>query len=284
MNMKRQQGLALVTVLLIMALVVMLSASMLRSHQLLIASVSNQTEASRGLQLLLAAEQRALVLMRERLPKDTRVIHGEQPWAQAQTFMLDEVRLEMRIEDLAGRFNLGALTRNRKPDPVLLERWLRLCRALGVAPPNLEALHGQPFFDISQLRDLPGANTELLDRLTPWVTVLPAEAGLNVNTADAQVLGALENVTPAIAQRLVESRPEDGYASVQAFLAAPLLDGQVATGRGLAVGSRWFGVTLQVDLDARRMYLYSEVEMNFATQRPTVLRRAFSTVRQAGAE
>lgn len=280
--MKRQQGLALVTVLLIMALVVMLVAGMLRSHQLLIASVTQQAEASRGLQLLMAAEHRALVLLRERLPQDGRVIHAEQPWSQPQVFRLDEASLRVRVEDLAARFNLGALTRNSQPDPVLLERWQRLCRTLGVVPPDLSALHGQPLFDVSQLRDLPGVDREALERLRPWVTVLPAQAGMNVNTAQGRVLGALEGVTAATAQRLVEARPEDGHASVQAFVADPLLDGRVATGRGLAVGSRWFGVTLQADFEARRMYLYSEVEMDFATQRLRVLRRAFSTVRQAG--
>ena len=284
MSANRQQGFALITILLIMALVVMLVAGMLRSHQLLIASVSHQTEASRGLQLLMSAEQRALRSLRERLPQDMRVIHRGQPWAQAQVFTLDEVHMRIRVEDLAARFNLGALTRNRKPDPVLLERWQRLCRALGVEPPGLEALYGQPLFDVSQLRDLPGVDAQVLERLRAWVTVLPAQAGLNVNTADGRVLAALEGVTPAVAQRLAEARPEDGHASVQAFLADPLLDGRVTTGRGLGVSSRWFGMTLQAELGAWHMYLYSEVEMDVATQRLRVLRRAFSRVRQAGVE
>lgn len=284
MRVKRQQGFALITVLLIMALVVMLIAGMLRSHQLLIASVSHQAEASRGLQLLMSAEQKALRSLRERLPQDMRVIHGEQLWAQAQAFTLGEVHMQVRVEDLAARFNLGALTRNRKPDPVLLERWQRLCRALGVEPPGLEALYGQPLFDVSQLRDLPGVGSQVLERLRPWVTVLPAQAGLNVNTADRQTLAALEGVTPAIAQRLAEARPEDGHPSVQAFLSDPLLDGRVATGRGLGISSRWFGMTLQANLEGWQMYLYSEVEMDVATQRLRVLRREFSRVRQAGAE
>lgn len=281
---KRQQGLALITVLLVMALVVMLVAGMLRSHQLLIASVAQQSEASRGLQLLVAAEHRALASLRERLREEMRVVHGRQPWAQPQRFSLGGVHLRVQAEDLAARFNLAALTRNRTPDPVLLERWQRLCGALGVTPPDLAALHGRPFFDVSQLRELPGVDAEVLARLRPWVTVLPAQAGLNINTADERVLTALEGVTSASARQLVEARPEDGHASVQAFLQSPLLDGQVATGRGLAVGSRWFGVTLQADLEGRRMFLYSEVEMDFETKRLRVLRRAFSTVRKAGIE
>lgn len=284
MKAKQQQGLALITVLLITALVVMLVAAMLRSHHLLIASVSQQIEASHGLQLLMAAEQRALAQLRDRLPEDMRVIHGGQPWAQPQVLRLSDVRLRVQVEDLAARFNLAALTRNRTADPILLERWQRLCRDLGVAPPNLEPLHGQPFFDVSQLRDLPGVDAAVLERLRPWVAVLPAQAGLNINTAPARLLGALEGVSAATAQRLVEARPKDGHTSLQAFLEEPLLDGQVATGRGLAVGSRWFGVTLQAELEGRRMYLYSEVEMDFDTKRLQVLRRAFSTVRQAGFE
>lgn len=284
MSAKRQQGLALITVLLIMALVVMLVAGMLRSHQLLIASVTQQSGAARGLQLLMAAEHRALALLGERLPQDRQVIHGKQPWAQPQAFNLGEARLRVQVEDLAARFNVAALTRTRKPDAVLLERWQRLCDALGVVAPDLEALHGQPLLDVSQLRELPGVDAGVLERLRPWVTVLPAQAGLNINTADGQVLTALEGVTSATAQQLIEARPKDGHASVQAFLQDPLLDGQVTTGRGLAVGSRWFGVALQADLEGRRMNLYSEVEMDFDTKRLRVLRRTFFTEPQAGIE
>ncbi|MGE7990366.1 general secretion pathway protein GspK [Pseudomonas sp. NPDC089554] len=283
MRRARQQGLALITVLLIMALVVMLVAGMLRSHQLLIASVSQQSETSRGLQVLMAAEHRALGLLRERLAEDMRVIHDAQPWAQPQLFSLGDVRLRVQVEDLAARFNLAALTRSREPDPVLFARWQRLCDALGVAPPDLAALHGQPFFDVSQLRELPDVDAKVLERLRPWVTVLPVQAGLNINTANGQVLAALEGVTPAAGRQLVEARPKDGHASVREFLQDPLL-GEVASARGLTVGSRWFGVNLQADLEGQRMHLYSEVEMDFDTKRLRVLRRAFSTVRQAGVE
>ena len=284
MSVKRQEGLALITVLLVMALMVMLIAAMLRDHRLLIASVSGQTEASRGLQVLMAAERQALALLRERLRLDMRVVHAGQSWSKPYEFTLDDVRLRGRVEDLAARINLAALVRSREADPVLLARWERLCRALGLVTPDLAMLQGVPLVDVSQLAQLPDVSAEILERLRPWVAVLPAQAGLNINTADRFVLGTLEGVTPAIAQRLVEQRPKDGYASVQAFLGDPLLDGQVATGRGLAVGSRWFGMTLQADLETSRSYLHSEVEVDLDGHRLRVSRRMFSTVRPAGAE
>lgn len=271
-----QRGVALVTVLLVMALLTLLIASMLRSHQGLLGSVRQQIDASRLLQLAQAGERHALVQIKQQAATLLQVTHGGQPWAQTHLLDLGQGQVRLRLEDLAGRFNLAALTARETLDPVLLERWQRLCRALQIEPPVLEPLAGQRMLDPSQLRTLPGVDAEVMARLQPWVVALPPRAGLNINTASARVLAGLEGVEPAVAQALAGERPDEGYASVQRFLAQPRLVGLGIDSHGLAVTSRWYRLEVWAQLEGKQIYLYSDLEIDLNTHQVRVLRRVFS--------
>lgn len=267
MSAARQRGLALVTVLLVMALLTMLVAGMLRSHQLLVAGVGQQVQANQLLQLVLAGE-RALL----------RQLPGQ---ARAQQLMVADNLLEMRVEDLAGRLNLAALIGPEGLDPVLLERWQRLCAALQIRAPALDGLVGQTILDASQLRQVPGISLEAFERLRPWVAALPASAGLNVNSASAQVLATVDGIGLATARQVLAERPPEGFVSVQQFLATPALAGRVVNAQGLAVSSRWLRLEILADQQSRRLYLYSDVEIDSETGQVHVVRRHFSAVRES---
>lgn len=165
MRRQRQKGLALVTVLLVMALLTLLSAGMLRSHQLLIGGVSQQIDASRLLRLAQAGEQHALASLRREVGEVLQVTHVRQSWAQPRALTLGQGQLSLQLEDLSGRLNLGALMAGKAPDPLLLKRWERLCHSLQVKPPALEGLAGQPMLDPTQLRTLPGVSAEVMAQI-----------------------------------------------------------------------------------------------------------------------
>ncbi|MDH0730829.1 type II secretion system protein GspK [Pseudomonas sichuanensis] len=266
--MARQRGLALVTVLLVMALLTLLVAGMLRSHQLLVAGVGQQLEANQLLQLASAGER---ILLRQ-LADEGR--------ARPQQLLVADSRLELRVEDLGGRLNLGALIGREAIDPVLLERWQRLCASLQISAPAVDMLVGQTILDVSQLRQLPGLSLEAFERLRPWVAALPAKAGLNVNSAPARVLATLDGIGLATARQVVAERPPTGFASVQQFLATPALAGRVTQAQGLAVSSRWLRLEILADQPSRRLYLYSDVEIDSETGQVHVVRRRISAVRE----
>lgn len=183
MSRVRQQGLALVTVLLVMALLTLLVAGMLRSQQLVVAGVGQQIAFSRLSQLALAGE----ALMQQQLARQASEVlqrsHLNQEWAKPQKMVLADGVLWMRMEDLTARLNLAALVGRTSHEPALLARWQRLCASLDIDPPDFEPLIGQRLLDVSQLRALRGMDTQAFERLRPWVAALPVEAGLNVNTA-----------------------------------------------------------------------------------------------------
>ncbi|MBA6097804.1 MULTISPECIES: general secretion pathway protein GspK [Pseudomonas] len=284
MKRQRQKGLALITVLLVMALLTLLVAGMLHSHRLLLGGVAQQLDATRLLRLAQAGEQQALASLRGEVGEILQVTHGRQGWGQPRVLTLGEGRVQLQLEDLAGRFNLGALTAGKTPDPLLIERWQRLCHALQVAPPALEALAGQPLLDPTQLRALPGVTAEVMARLQPWVVVLPKEARLNINTAPARLLAALAELSPAVAADLIRQRPEAGYPTVERFLASAQLEGVGVNRRGLAVTSRWFRLEVQAQQAGRRMYLYSDLEIDLNTHQVRVVRRVFTAMRERRAD
>ena len=272
----RQQGVALITVLLVMALSTLLVASMLRSHQGMLGSVRQQITASRLLQLAHAGERHALAQLKQQAATLLQVTHAGQPWAKARLLDLEQGQVRLRLEDLSGRFNIAALTARKTLDPVLLKRWQRLCRALQIEAPVLDPLAGQRLLDPSQLRALPGVDAEMMARLQPWVVALPPSAGLNINTALSRVLEGLEGVEAAAAQSVIGERPEEGYASVQQFLAQPRLVGLGIDSHGLTVTSRWYRLEVRAALEGQLGYLYSDLEIDLNTHQVRVLRRIFS--------
>ncbi|MFJ4065511.1 general secretion pathway protein GspK [Pseudomonas sp. NPDC089996] len=284
MKPQRQKGLALVTVLLVMALLTMLVAGMLHSHRLLLGGVSHHIEASRLLRLANAGEQHALASLRQEVGEVLQVTHGRQSWAHPRALTLGEGQIRLQLEDLSGRLNLGALMAGKAPDPLLLERWERLCHSLQLEPPALEALAGQPMLDPTQLRALPGVTAEVMARLQPWLVVLPKEARLNINTAPARQLATLAELPPTVAAELIRQQPEAGYPTVERFLAQPQLEGQGLDRRGLAVTSRWFRLEVQAQLAGKRRYLYSDLEIDLNTHQVRVMRRVFSAMRERRAD
>lgn len=276
MSKPRQRGVALVTVLLVMALLIMLVAGSLRSHHGMLGAIGQQIDASRLLQLAQAGERYAMAQLKQQATTLLQITHTGQPWAQPRVLDLAQGQVHLKLEDLSGRFNLGALTARKTLDPVLLERWQRLCRVLQIEAPALDALTGQRLLDPSQLRALPGVDGEVMRRLRPWVVALPAQAGLNINTASATLLAALEGVEPATAERLVNGRDEEGSASVQRFLAQPQLVGLGIDSHGLRVNSRWYRLEVRAVLQGRSLYLYSDLEIDPDTLRIRVVRRVHS--------
>jgi general secretion pathway protein K len=272
----RQQGVALLSVLLVMSLALLLTAGMLRSHQLMLQSSARQIHQVQLRQWALSAEAWALVTLAA-ANDEPSAVHLDQEWARITwPFETEGARVSLVVEDLSGRFNINALLGSGQVDQVTLQRWSRLLASQGLKPLDLKAsglVHERQ--ELSQLRLLPGVDGDVLRRLEPWVALLPKEASLNINTARPQVLRILEGVSMPTAEALVSQRPSGGYASVQAFTLDPLISGVGLSGHGLGTGSRWFRISVETSLGTSRLRLASEVERDRKTGRWRVVQRRF---------
>lgn len=288
--MNRQRGVALITVLLVVAIVTLVSAGMVARQHLSIRSSANQLQARQAWQYALGGELLAKAILRRDLRRGA-LDHPGEPWAQPlPPFPIDQGEVRVRIEDLAGRFNLNSLVQSQQPDDEAVAQFRRLLALLDLPTPYAERLvdwldadqqttgdqgaednayllrdppyrtAGRALVDVSELRLL-GMGEAELRRLAPHVAVLPAETPLNVNTADALVLASLAaGLPPALAETLVRTRPPGGFRDAQAFLSQPLLaDRKLASGR-LAVSSSFFRVVSEVRLAERRLILVSQLE------------------------
>lgn len=270
----RQQGIALISVLLITSLALLVVGGLLRSQRLALQGTAQQIHQLQLRQAAMALEDRALQLLRVSDDEQTRNVHPGQPWArQTAQIRLPDMDTRLVIEDLGGRFNLSRLTAPGEVDDILTRRWRRLLLSLAIADVGLAPLKGVTLNDPSQLRLLPDLAADDLRRLLPYVAVLPVDTPLNVNTASAQVLASLEGMSLGRARQLLDQRPSDGYPDAQAFIRAPGLDGLGISSHGLGVNSRRFRITADVGVADNPLRLVTDVERVANTRQIRIIQR-----------
>lgn len=271
---RAQQGIALITVLLVMSLALLVTAGMLRSHRLALHSSAQQIHQLQLRKLAFAGEAWALEHLKTQLRDPASSVASGQAWASGQPPLeIDNGLIEVEIEDLAARFNLTALLTKGPADKVLAQRWSRLQALLKLSEVEASALQGLSLSDISQLRQVPGIDGPWLTTLQPWVVLLPKDAALNINTTSTTLLATLEGITPQVANQLIAERPLQGHASVQDFTFAPVLIGLGVQATGLGTTSRWFRITTHARIGQSRLRFESDVTRDLKTDKWHLLQR-----------
>ncbi|MBU0902251.1 MAG: type II secretion system minor pseudopilin GspK [Gammaproteobacteria bacterium] len=292
--MSQQRGMALITVLLVVAVVTVVSAGIIARQQLSIRSSANQLHVRQAWHYALGGETLAkAILQRDLREGDPRapVDYPGEAWAKPRApFALEEGgALRVQISDLSGRFNLNSMLRQGQPNAAAVAQFRRLLLGLQIEAPYAERLldwldaddqpsggYGaednqyllaQPAYragnreltDVSELRLLLEMSEADYQRLQPYVSTLPANTPLNVNTASARVLASLaEGLSLSRAQGLVAARGGEGYRDVPRFLAQ--LNGLQVQSQALAVGSEYFQVLSEVSVGERRQVLRSTLQ------------------------
>ncbi|MBB3103240.1 type II secretion system minor pseudopilin GspK [Azomonas macrocytogenes] len=290
--MRKQRGVALITVLLIVVIVTVVCASMIARQHLAIRTTANQVLARQAWHYALGGEVLAKAILRRDTQADKTngsIDHLGEAWARPLPALpIEAGAINVRIEDLAGRFNLNSLVQNQQPNTAAIAQFRRLLLQLGIEAPYAERLvdwqdrdqsPGQLYgaedleyqrldppyrtadrrlYDVSELRLLLDMRDADYQRLAPLVSALPEDAAININTASAPVIASLDDKLSldTIAAALQE-RPAKGFRDIASFLAQPALSGTELKGTQLAVKSQYFQVTSEVRLGGRRLVLAS---------------------------
>lgn len=303
---RRQRGVALLTVMFIMVLLTTLVVYLVEDDHLAIRRVSSQQESEQGFHAAVYAEQWARKVLEADI-RENEVDHLAEPWNEERPELgeNDTARLEARVADLQGRFNINNLASD--PD----ERWYaafqRLLTVLEIdvgladavvdwvdadinvkghaGAEDAEYLLKDPshraanrlMADTGELAWVHGMTGESLEKLAPHVAALPAVGvGINVNTASVEVLQIL---TPDIldegaAEGLVAGRGDNGYDSVATFLVMGVLAGHGDVVEPLvSVRSEFFEVRSRVQLGRHDTVLYSVIERPAGTRQANVVQR-----------
>ena len=304
MNKAGQRGVALITAVLIVALVTTAAATMASRQQLDIRRTSNIFDADRAWLFAIGGEDWARGLLR-RDAENSDVDHLGEDWAEVlPPLVVEGAVLSGAMEDLQGRFNLNNLV-NDEGEPVeleikRLERLLKLVElesTLAAAvvdwvDENVDPLFpdgaeddfymqqspayraaNRPMISTSELALVKGIGYEGYQKLLPYVTALPKRTPLNVNTAPALVLATvIDDLTEADGEGLVEARGEEGFASVDDFLEQSVFKDLEIDKSTLSVSSDYFLVTAAAEFGRSRTTLFSLLSRDGGGEVVTLLR------------
>jgi general secretion pathway protein K len=225
--MNRERGIALITAIILVAIAAVLATAIGFASAM---SARRASTVFGGDQALLAAEgaEAMAAFVLKHSGSSTGTYSLDQPWAQpyGPFELTDGVTLEfLQIEDLSARFNINNLAPNGTDDPNAKKFFQQLLHTLNMdekwagiiadwidsdnEPNNPDGAEDSvylsqtppyraaniPVSSISELLALPGFGRSNYDRLAPYITALPPGTKINICTASAIMLDALENRT-----------------------------------------------------------------------------------------
>ncbi len=298
-----QHGVALISVLLIVALVVALTYQLMTRQALVIAKTQQLLSSDQALSYALGGEAYARQILFEdwNNPTSRSVDTLNEGWAvPMQPFEVENGFLELYIIDLNSRLNLNSLAgskaaqnlarlklllRNSGLDENLADAWKdwvdedQEITGFG-AEDSSYLLSELPYrtanqiaVDPSELMLVKGVTPEVMDSLRDSVCALPETSlRINVNTASSSVLGAITpTLSPAKAQSLIES-PREFPDLAAVTREVPELGQSTEV---LSVNSEYFEIHIRAEVNDTWAELTSVLFRNPENGRMTVIQRSF---------
>jgi general secretion pathway protein K len=299
---KRNQGVAVITALLLATLAITLVSSLFWQQQVQVRSIENQRLQLQKQWVLRGALDWARLILRE----DAKYSASDdlnEPWAVP----LSETRLDRYVEaaairgeagnavlsgsiqDAQARFNLSSLATQGEvniDEVQVLERLLSLLRqdpALGrgiaqqVAASQRSAENQQSrpiaFTQVDDLLAVPGCTLSVLSAIRDEVVFLPRATAVNVNTASAAVLSARwADLSMADAVALVGTRRNAGFKNMNEFMARVPGKASTPEAGSYAVATDFFLVNGRVAIAQASLQIQALVERSGASTRLLWLR------------
>ena len=291
-------GAALITAMLLVALVASLATVMLWQLAQRVQGESVQRRAQQQHALLVGATDWARVVLREDV-RSSRIDHLGEPWAvplkpvALSQFLnardatqslppAQEWWLSGRITDAQSKFNAYELNLG---SPWAEPAFLRLFAALGLPPAEAQlalrqwALARQAALDPTRFPQAPllpqrltqlvwlGLPASTVQRLQAHVVFLPSPTRINLNTASAEVLAAATTLTLAQTQRWVALRATEPATSLEAAAQRLGVSANAWPPQRFSVDSPWFEVQGQLRQDDSVLSLHSLVQRQGQTLR-----------------
>ncbi len=286
MTVSAQRGVALITAMLIAAIVGMIAANIAWDNALDVRRTAVLLNRDQAAQVSLGAESWVINILHQDL-ENSQTDHLAEIWAtDLPGLPFEGGEVFGAIEDLQGRFNVNNLVDD---DGVIeqqsLEQFQRLLVALGLDPrfagiaadwidadrdPSFpdgaeDAIYtgsvppyrtaNQRIVSISELAALDGMERDTFRILAPHLAALPGRTGINVNTATPAVLQSLdENMTAADVEGLIAEREAGGFGDIETSFAS-LVTPDVLN--SLEDSTQYFRLKVVVRVDTVRVTLFS---------------------------
>jgi general secretion pathway protein K len=246
MDRSRQRGLALVTAMLVVAIVATVATYLSFRQQVWLRQVQNATDRA----TVESVRQGALAYASLYLDEDLRITKTDnlrEKWAQPLVLPIEGGQVAIQASDAQGRFNLNNVLRNNAPSTNDIAVLQRLLTSLKLDPGLVEALvdwvdadsqsrpnggedieygtasppyrpGNQPLQSVDELRLVKGFTREIVEALRPFVIALPNATEINVNTAPEPVLAALFPAAgDTVAKQIVQARETKPFDDLGEF-------------------------------------------------------------------
>lgn len=221
-----ESGVVLVNVLVVLAIAGGLMLLLVNSQDVALDRVSRSADAAIVEQIALGAEASVIDALRSDLDDAPDADHLNEPWAQS--VIQDEIALptgkfSVRITDQQAMFNINQLA-------AVTAGTQDFARRLMIAldqPPEIAAQIGRVLGAVGQVQDIQaltrfGIPQEAIDAMSPYVTALPVDGTINLNSVDPFLLAVMVQNT-SHAQQLVRIRERQGSLSRAALRNAGIL-------------------------------------------------------------
>jgi len=300
----RQRGVALITAVMVVAIAAIIATSMMKRQNFDTQRTANIIHRDQAIAYALGAEHWAGV----ELSKDAKrnnYDHLKENWTyELPPLPIDGGYITGRLQDLQGRFNLNSVL-----DPLQAERFIRLCQAINVEPDFIPALQdwidpdtevrdngaedesytlmdppyrtaNRVLADTSELLLVKGVSVQDYNILTFYVSALPGNSNINVNTASTLLLQSLTyDVNPPDVERIIALRSDKPYQDIDFFVEDEVFAGKEISEEHLTVSSQYFLLTANVMLGDVPLTLQS-VLYRTTTGTITVIQRRFGPTRE----
>lgn len=271
---KGQRGVALVTVLLIVAMATTIVAFMAQQQSFWQLELTNSRDRIQASYIAQAGVDWARSVLADDAAHN-QYDHPREMWAvQLPAIPVEGGEVQGVLEDQQGLFNLNNLVQNGFASAPDVARFQRLLSLLNLPPELAYALvdwmdadstpqatggaedgyylnlpqpyrcANRPLDEISELLWVRGFDAQVIQRLKGFVSVLPPHTPINVNFASAEVLSAVvDGLSLQAARQIVIARKEAPFRNVQEMTAKlPVGVGTNSSGE-LSVSSQYFLVS-----------------------------------------
>jgi general secretion pathway protein K len=292
----REQGVAVIMVMLVLAIVAITTAALVKRHQFNQAMTSQIIHLGQAKAHIQGAEHWAHLLLQQD-QRNNNTDHLGEAWAQIVLPMpVEQGFVSGQIVDLQSKFNLNNLVKGDETNGASLAVFQRLLDHLELNPQlsthlidwldsNLETGQGtledayylnlpapyrsanQRLLDVSELALVRGFDANAVNQLKPFVAALASTSKINVNSAKEPLLIALsESISQIKAQRLVSLRKLNYWRSVNEFAEAalgPKAENNEAQWdelvQGISVSSHYFRLSINAQFGVAITRLESKV-------------------------
>lgn len=282
--MKQQQGVAIIIVILIVALATTLAVYVSQQQSLWQRQVEAEFDRAQARRLNIAGVDWARAVLADDA-RNNNTDHEGEIWALRLPAMpVEGGEVIGVIEDRQGLFNLNNLMRNGSSSPAYVAQLQRLLGTLGLpgelalsladwmdsdsetqVPGGAEDSYylGLPspyrcanraLIELGELSQVKGFDARTIERLRPYVSVLPGATAINVNFAPAKVLTAvIENLTLSDARQLAQQRRGNPFKNIEDFKQRLPHGGIQILSNDISISSQFFWATGRAKVGAAQV-------------------------------